>query len=155
MPKRKNPNRFKFSKLPFVALRGVFVGLLTGLPIALLMGRSLFESMRDSFSANLGGNIGSFWHYLFEYFTYKLAILIEPIPGALSWLGRHADAMRKAGNAWNWDMHQYGQFSVEYWLLENQSRAYSIIEFSIVICISLAILFYLARVFKSSKSDGA
>lgn len=151
MQKRKNPNRFKLTKLPFVALRGVFAGLLAGIPAALIRGHSLFTSMRDSFVANLGGNVGTFWHYLLEYFVYKVAVFIEPIPGALPWLGKHAEGMRQAGNAWNWDMHQYGQTSVEYWFLENQGLAYSTIEISVSVCVALAIVFYLVRVFKSPK----
>ena len=154
MESNQNPNRFKLLKLPFVALRGAILGFLLGVVLAAIRGYSLFRDAHDSFIQSANGlEVGTWPHYLNEYVVYKIAQLLTPVPGALPWLAHHAPDMVQAAGIWNLDLGMYHQASVESWLFQNQGRAYSIIEISIVICVSLAILIYILRAIVSGKVD--
>ncbi|MDA8260702.1 MAG: hypothetical protein M0Z99_34565 [Betaproteobacteria bacterium] len=154
MDSNQNPNRFKLLKLAFVALRGAILGFLIGVMLVSARGYFLLRAARDSLIQNGNGlEVGTWPHYLNEYIVYKIAELLAPLPGALTWLGHSSQSMVQAAGMWNLDMHMYGQASVEYWLLQNQGRAYSTIEISVGICMTLAILIYIVRAIVSSKND--
>lgn len=141
--RNKKQNRIDLLMLSFFAVRGAIFGVLIGIVIAVTYGYSLFSSVFIQEGNSPDSGAFTFTRYLYEYSVYKISHLLQPVPGALDWLWRNSKGAAQIAEAWNIDMYKYGKASVEYWLLQNQSFAYSIVVLSAIICALSAILIYI------------
>lgn len=147
----QNQSRTKFLTLPLAVIRGAIFGLFIGISIAVTYGYFLLSAARDTLIENGNGlKVGSWTYYLYQYIAYKISHLPDALFGVLSLFWSGSDGLTWAGGMWNLDMSVYGKASVQYWMLQNESRAYSIVEISVAVCVLLAI--YIHIMYPTSQS---